>query len=75
MLKVFGLELLVSSGTPILAALRSDVFRCETESKASRAHDIAPVFLRMDPDITVVLVSRLCFSLTRLAYKGSYCVT
>ena len=61
-LKALGLELLVPSGTTILATVRSDVFRREAESKARRAHEIAPMLLRMAPDIVVVLASRLRFS-------------
>ena len=60
--KARGLEVLVPSGTTILAAVRSDVFRREAEGKARRADEIAPVLLRMAPDIIVVLVSRLPFS-------------
>ena len=61
-LKALGLELLVPSSTSILAAVRSDVFRREADNKTRRAYDIAPMLLRIAPDIIVVLVSRLHFS-------------
>ena len=61
-LKALGLELLVPSSTSILAAVRSDVFGREADSKTRRAYDIAPMLLRMAPDIVVVLASRLRFS-------------
>ena len=60
-LKALGLELLVPSSTSILAAVRSDVFRREADSKTRRAYDIAPMLLRIAPDIVVVLPSRLRF--------------
>jgi len=62
MFKVLGLELLVSSGTPILAAVGGDVFRREAEFKPKPADEIAPILQRMTPHIVVVLGSRLCFS-------------
>ena len=61
LVKVRGLELLVPSSTPILAAVRSDVFRREAEGAARRANEITPMLLRMAPDIVVVLASRLRF--------------
>ena len=61
-LKALGLELLVPSSTPILAAVRSDVFRREAEGIARRADEVAPMLLRIAPDIVVVLASRLRFS-------------
>ena len=44
--KAGGLEMLVPSGTPILAAVFTDVFRREAEGKSRRANEIAPVLLR-----------------------------
>ena len=61
MFEVIGLDMIVPSGTLILAAVRGDVFRREAKSKAGRAYDIAPMLLRIAPDILVVLASRLRF--------------
>ena len=60
--KALGLELLVPSGTSILAAVFTDVFRREAEGNARRADEVASMLLRMAPDIVVVLASRLRFS-------------
>ena len=60
--KALRLELLVPSGTSILAAVFTDVFRREAEGKARRADEVASMLLRIAPDIVVVLASRLRFS-------------